>query len=176
MGFSAALEPKVLFPPLGRSLQAGVEQLMRDVQRVEPVRTYQLYLRSEQAPHPDSRVFLDQKRDALGMRRVALDWRLSDESVRSIARSMELVAAAIAKARLGRVYSFPHAHDEPRDGAWPDFTGGHHHMGTTRMGYDSRYSVVDSNCRVHGIDNLYVAGSSVFATGGFGNPTLTIVA
>jgi choline dehydrogenase-like flavoprotein len=176
MGFSAALEPKLRLPPLGRELTAGVEQLLRDLQRVEPERTYQLYLRCEQAPRPDSRVLLDQKVDALGMRRAALDWRLDRDSIASMKRSMELVAAAIGKAGLGRIYSFFHANDELRSGAWPAFTGGHHHMGTTRMGHDPEVSVVDGNCRVHGIDNLYVAGSSVFTTGGFGNPTLTIVA
>jgi choline dehydrogenase-like flavoprotein len=176
MGFSAALEPKVQFPPLGRSLERGVEQLLRDLQRVEAIRTYQLYLRSEQAPRPESRLFLEGKRDALGMRRIALDWRLDAESIASAKRSMELVSAGVAKARLGRIYSFLHANDEPRPGAWPGFTGGHHHMGTTRMGSNPRFSVVDRDCRVHGVENLHIAGSSVFTTGGFGNPTLTIVA
>jgi choline dehydrogenase-like flavoprotein len=49
-------------------------------------------------------------------------------------------------------------------------------MGTTRMAADPRQGVVDADCRVHGIDNLYVAGSSVFPTCGAANPTLTIVA
>jgi choline dehydrogenase-like flavoprotein len=55
-------------------------------------------------------------------------------------------------------------------------TGGMHHMCTTRMHVDSRHGVVDADCRVHALANLYVAGSSVFATGGVANPTLTIVA
>jgi len=54
--------------------------------------------------------------------------------------------------------------------------GGKHHMGTTRMHDDPRQGVVDSDCRVQGVSNLYVAGSSVFPTGGYANPTLTIVA
>jgi choline dehydrogenase-like flavoprotein len=51
-----------------------------------------------------------------------------------------------------------------------------HHMGTTRMSRDPRHGVVDADSRVHGIENLYVAGSSVFPTSGSANPTLTIVA
>jgi choline dehydrogenase-like flavoprotein len=51
-----------------------------------------------------------------------------------------------------------------------------HHIGTTRMGTDPTISVVDANCRVHGYDNLYVGSSAVFPTGGFSNPTLTILA
>jgi choline dehydrogenase-like flavoprotein len=54
--------------------------------------------------------------------------------------------------------------------------GGSHHMGTTRMSDDPMQGVVDRNCKVHGIDNLFVAGSSVFPTGGFVNPTLTLTA
>jgi choline dehydrogenase-like flavoprotein len=44
------------------------------------------------------------------------------------------------------------------------------------MHRDPRYGVVDENCRVHGMQNLYVAGSSVFPTAGSFNPTLTLVA
>ena len=54
--------------------------------------------------------------------------------------------------------------------------GGAHHMGTTRMHDDPRQGVVDRNSKVHGVDNLYVAGSSVFPTSGAANPTLTLVA
>lgn len=60
---------------------------------------------------------------------------------------------------------------------WPgDMQGSRHHMGTTRMADDPRRGVVDAQCRVHGIANLHIAGSSVFASSGFANPTLTIVA
>ena len=63
------------------------------------------------------------------------------------------------------------------DSEWPsDMRGDQHHMGTTRMQRDPRMGVVDENCRVHGVANLYVAGCSVFPTGGTFNPTLTIVA
>lgn len=54
--------------------------------------------------------------------------------------------------------------------------GGYHHMGTTRMSHDPKTGVVDSQCRVHGYSNLYIAGSSVFPTGGWANPTLTLLA
>ena len=48
-------------------------------------------------------------------------------------------------------------------------------MGTTRMSADPRHGVVDANCRVHSVDNLFIAGSSVFSTGGWANPTFTLV-
>ena len=64
-----------------------------------------------------------------------------------------------------------------KDFAWPvEMTGGRHHMGTTRMHEDAKRGVVNADGRVHGIENLYVAGSSVFPTSGASNPTLTVVA
>jgi choline dehydrogenase-like flavoprotein len=58
----------------------------------------------------------------------------------------------------------------------PDIHGGWHHMGTTRMNTDPKKGVVDENCQVHGISNLFIAGPSVFPTGGYANPVLTTVA
>jgi len=52
---------------------------------------------------------------------------------------------------------------------------GHHHMCTTRMVSSPNDGVVDSNQKVFGIDNLFIAGSSVFSTGGHVNPTFTLV-
>jgi choline dehydrogenase-like flavoprotein len=65
----------------------------------------------------------------------------------------------------------PDSSELPRDVA-----GGWHHMGTTRMSDDPKRGVVDADCRVHGLSNLFVAGSSVFPTAGSGTPTLTLVA
>jgi choline dehydrogenase-like flavoprotein len=58
-----------------------------------------------------------------------------------------------------------------RDGAY-----GGHHIGTVRMGATERTGVVDSHCKVFGLNNLYVAGSAIFPTSSQANPTLTIVA
>ncbi|HTS45304.1 MAG TPA: GMC family oxidoreductase, partial [Puia sp.] len=76
----------------------------------------------------------------------------------------------------GRVRMMDWLVDE-RDNSWPSFLGGGwHHMGTTKMSDDPKDGVVDKNCKVHGIKNLYVAGSSCFATSGAANPTLTLIA
>jgi choline dehydrogenase-like flavoprotein len=126
----------------------------------------------EQAPNPDSRVQLSEKVDALGQARITLDWRLSAQdrhSVRTHIRSLGLEFGAMG---LGRLKLLMDDADE-----WPDFVGGgNHHMGTTRMSSNPTDGVVDADCKVHGIDNLYVAGSSVFVTGGSANPTLTLIA
>jgi choline dehydrogenase-like flavoprotein len=127
----------------------------------------------EQAPNPASRVRLIEERDALGLPRVQLEWRLSAVDKQSARRHQEILGAALGRAGLGRLQILL-SEDER---AWPeDLGGGRHHMGTTRMHADPRRGVVDADGRVHGLANLYVAGSSVFPTAGAANPTLTIVA
>lgn len=125
----------------------------------------------EQIPNPDSRITLSDATDALGMPRIHLDWRLMEEDWRSIHRSMELVAEGLGAVGIGRG-RMQIAMASP----WDPLSWGAHHMGATRMATSPEEGVVDANCRVHGLDNLYVAGSSVFPTGGAANPTLTIVA
>lgn len=126
---------------------------------------------AETNPNPDSRVRLDTDKDALGLRRAALDWRLSDQDRDNIGRNMLALARAFGQWGEGQVrVLFPDNYD------WGKANGGGHHMGTTRMARDPGQGVVDADCRVHGVSNLYVAGSSVFPTYSTVNPTLTIVA
>ena len=132
-----------------------------------------LSTRIEQAPNPDSRVVLVAERDELGMQRVALDWRLSDVDRRNVRRALELLGAELGAAGIGRVRILL---DED-DSGWPDdLNGGQHHMGMTRMSDDPRQGVVDRRCLVHGMSNLFVAGSSVFPTPSGATPTLMLVA
>jgi choline dehydrogenase-like flavoprotein len=126
----------------------------------------------EQAPNPASRVTLSSERDALGLPRIRLDWKLTEQDRRSIMQHFYSLALEFGALGMGRVLV-----NMRDDGIWPDMVaGGNHHMGTTRMSDSPANGVVDRNCRVHGIENLYVGGSSVFPTSGIANPTLTIVA
>ena len=127
----------------------------------------------EATPNPDSRVTLTPQRDPFGLPRVAVDWRLNRSDLEGFRRLMSALREAFARLGLGRLVE-----DEAVDAAgWPQsMSGGKHHMGTTRMHDDPKKGVVDAACRVHGMGNLYVAGSSLFPTGGSVNPTLTIVA
>jgi choline dehydrogenase-like flavoprotein len=127
---------------------------------------------AEPAPNPDSQLRLGDERDALGQRRVVLDWRIAASDSISVRRTLEVVACELGASGLGRARIL-----FPEDGfAELDPTGSHHHMGTTRMHRDPNEGVVDANCRVHGISNLFVAGSSVFPTFGTANPTYTLLA
>ncbi len=151
------------------------------IARNEPIDHVQLVARVEPAPNPDSRVTLGPDRDQLGQNRVQLDWRLSPIDRYSVRRMLEIVGVEVGRADLGRLQIGQHENDEAAeladdDTAWPpDLAGGYHHMGTTRMSDDPKQGVVDKNCKVHGISNLFIAGSSVFPTAGSGTPTLTIV-
>lgn len=134
-------------------------------------RAFVLETRSEQAPDRESRVTLGRRKDALGVPRPQLHWRIGDQEWASIRRGLTLLGTEFGRLGIGRV-RIP-----PDDEFWRSTVLGRwHHMGTTRMSRDPRRGVVDPDCRVHGLSNLYVGGSSVFATGGFSNPTLTIVA
>ncbi|MGF6709334.1 choline dehydrogenase-like flavoprotein [Luteibacter sp. W1I16] len=126
----------------------------------------------EQAPHRDSRVTLGTDTDGLGLRRVRVDWRLDDLD-RHTWRTMTRIAGdGLAAACDGRFDPAPWTLGEGP----PALRGTAHHMGTTRMADDAAHGVVDPQGKVHGMDNLHIAGSSVFPTGGWAFPTFTIVA
>ncbi len=142
-------------------------------ERFDPT-TY-LTMESEQAPNPDSRVRLAAERDALGMRRVALDWRLSEIDHRTVRTVAHTLALELGRLGVARVQLNEWLLDSGQ--GWPDdLTPSHHHLGTTRMAAGPRQGVVDRHGQVFGCGNLYVAGSSVFPTGGFANPTVNLVA
>jgi choline dehydrogenase-like flavoprotein len=158
------------------NILAGVErrsqQLYYNITHTAPeyyTTTYSL----GSAPDPQSRVTLIDTVDAIGLRRVKLDWRLPADFDRTLRRAHELLAQELGRNGLGRLHLNPSAVSSE---ATKNARNSHHHMGTTRMHTDPRQGVVDANCRVHGIANLFVAGSSVFPTYSFDDPTMTIVA
>jgi choline dehydrogenase-like flavoprotein len=127
----------------------------------------------EQTPNPNSRIRLADERDALGIPLAAVEWRLTDLDKFGIRRAHELIAAEAGRSGFGRLrLELKDAQEVPLEGA----AGGYHHMGTTRMHDSPLLGVVDRNAKVYGLENLYVAGSSVFPTSGYINPTMTITA
>lgn len=140
--------------------------------RHQPRTIYALPVMTEQPPNPESRVVLGSGSDRLGMALPELQWRVANDEFVAARRTVELLAGDVERAGLGRVTSlWDQGMQRPTV-----VTGGWHHMGTTAMSTSSEMGVVDRNCRVYGINNLYVAGSSVFPTSGYANPTLTLVA
>jgi choline dehydrogenase-like flavoprotein len=126
---------------------------------------------AEQAPHRDNRVLLGVERDRFGQQRVRIDWTFTEEDSAAIMRSQDFVAAELKKAGLGlwRV-----ARENGKPVIKSASTG--HFLGATRMSKRPEDGVVDAHCRVHGVENLWIASSSVFPTGGYANPTLSICA
>jgi choline dehydrogenase-like flavoprotein len=134
---------------------------------------FEVWAATEQIPNPDIRVALGDERDRLGLRRAQpIRWRWSELEIHSHLQVQQILREEIAQAGLGQFQSWVELEGRTK----PKCFGGKHHMGTTRMHIDPKQGVVDENCRVHGVANLYIAGSSVFPTGGAANPTLTIIA
>ncbi len=134
---------------------------------------YSLDFHAEQQPNSASRVSLEREVDVLGMPRIHVDWRYTALDLLTVSRSMQMLAEEFGAGGLGEFRYDPKTLESEmtRYGAY-----GGHHIGTTRMGADPRTSVVDANCRVHGVGNLHIASASVFPTSSQANPTLTVVA
>lgn len=141
--------------------------------RTRPDGPGQLAMRimTEQLPNRDSRIRLSARRDATGMPRVDVDWRISGADLDVIDAHQELLGKLLSDrgvATLEGRFS--------RDAHPGPIMSNYHHLGTTRMHRDPRYGVVDPDGKVHSTTNVYVVGSSTFPTGGYVNPTLSILA
>ena len=132
-----------------------------------PNNRYTLRIDSEQTPNPSSRVGLSQDKDDFGMNRLTVDWRYCKQDIESVQSSVALIAEALSKEQAGHLCSELEVSISPQGG---------HHLGTTRMSSSPKRGVVNQDCQIHDIANLYIASSSVFTTSSYANPTLTIVA
>lgn len=138
-------------------------------------------IRAEQAPNPDSRLTLSDETDEMGLRRLNLDWQLGEIDKRSVKVLMETLKSEFDRLNWGEVIPASWLDDPETTWAFDPLIsahdiGGYHHMGGTRMSLTPETGVVDKNCRLHESPNLYIASSSVFPTGGWANPTVTIMA
>ncbi|MDZ7826949.1 MAG: GMC family oxidoreductase [Gammaproteobacteria bacterium] len=175
-----------------RNLWLTVKQGSKQLQAVvDPLRPWLLtrldrrgiyaVIRAEQAPDPASRVMLGSDTDALGMRRIRLDWHTGELDKHGARVAMKALDGELRRLKIGHVELAPWLQEAGNDWEFDPLIsahpiGGFHHMGTTRMADHPSRGVVDPHCRVFGLDNLYIAGSSVSPTGGWANPTLTLLA
>jgi choline dehydrogenase-like flavoprotein len=135
-------------------------------------RQHPCFFMSEHLPNLDSRItLLGGQTDALGMPRVFLDWVYSERDLDNLERSIAALGDALGSEGKGRL-RWPVS----REALLATLNMSRHHIGATRMSVDPEHGVVDDDCRIHGLRNLYVAGCSVFPTSGIANPTLTIIA
>jgi choline dehydrogenase-like flavoprotein len=176
--FQHAAEPSLrpIFSGSGllRNARSLLDLLARAVgHRLRRVYAPVLRIQMESIPNPESRITLSDKKDALGNRQIDLHWQLTQQDLASYCRFADLLHNGLR----GLGFQIRDIrHDVDAEG-WPvSMIPAKHQLGTTRMHRDPRQGVVDPDCRVHGVENLYVASGSVFPTGGMANPTLTIIA
>ena len=177
-------------PPLGE-LRHLLRNLLTDAGELFDI-TYRYYIQKragtpkhgrvylaalcEMAPDPNSRISLSEVRDQLGMRRARIDWRPGELERRTASEYVRTVASELQRLGIG-TYDLRQAAFLDDEKGWVNKAGdNNHHMGTTRMHESDKLGVVDSNCQVHGIDNLYIGSSAVFPSSGSSYPTLTILA
>ncbi len=168
LALRAYLQARNLEPPYSHQGWGGWSLYSQKDKRFDAFEVIHI---TEQLPDPDNRVVLSCERDPLGRFKTELHWRWRDADIQQVQRAQAVLAQEIARAGFGRFQI-------DRDGERPKLYSpcAHHHIGTTRMHVDPKQGVVDANSRVHGVSNLFIAGSSVFPTGGYANPTLTVVA
>ncbi len=172
VGIDADTEGVARFADARTGVTAARVGAMRRAISGGPSRRFDLFVRGEPRPVRSSRIVLGSERDQLGQRRLQLHYARAGDDTRSVLRTLEIMALELGRAGLGRLrIDLADAHR-----VTDSLTVGCHLMGTTRMAADPRDGVVDADLKVHGIDNLFIASSSVFPTVGFSNPTFTLVA
>jgi choline dehydrogenase-like flavoprotein len=124
-----------------------------------------LHVDLEQAANAENRIRLSEERDALGLRKAVVDWRIGDSECDTAARYVGMIRAELERLGMAPV----------RWSEAPVLIDTFHAMGGLRMGEDARESVVDRELRVHGVENLYVASCAVYPSGGSSNPTFTLM-
>lgn len=179
IGFRASEVPKIsrsekLYGRFRRWLFDEEPRPMSNVYWAErDILPFDVTIDAEQSPNPDSRVTLAATKDYLGQQRLSLNWVLSEFDRDNIIRKLRTLGTELGRLKLGGLWIRPRVLNEK---PFKTISTGAHHVGTTRMSARPEDGVVDADCRVHGIPNLFVAGSSVFPTSGRANPTFTIVA
>jgi choline dehydrogenase-like flavoprotein len=160
----------------GPLIRAAARHFFMHKSAQESSATPRLVLGTEAIPNPQSRLSLADERDELGVRRLVVDWRLTELDMSALRTWLEVLASGLERAGLATV-NLDRAPplDDPMHLSGVLVDAGHH-MGSTRMALRAEEGVVDPDCRVFGADNLFVISSSVFPTSGTSNPTFTIVA
>ena len=170
VGSLTTIENEVPMDALGiAAVETTAEALGVDASRAK---AFALGCGMELLPDPERRVTLSSDRDALGMPRAELNMTVSDDDFVRFRATLAELGRQLLAAKTGMI----HLSYDRREQWLTAMDWGNHHLGTTRMSGDPKAGVVDADSKIHGLANLYVAGSSVFPTYGSSNPTLNLVA
>lgn len=143
----------------------GKELKQKFIERA--TKMFRISFSTEMLPESHNRVTLSDQLDSLGVPKPKIEFKVSDYNYEGFKRARRLINEAFDKLNVS---------ERKFNGDEFSYSGAGHIMGTCRMGHDPSLSVVDENCKAHELDNLYIAGSSVFPSSGTANPTLTIAA
>lgn len=170
MGSLTTVENKVGLDDFGKAAVATTAAALGvDASNAQ---AYELGCGMELKPDPERRLTLTGEKDALGMPRLKLHMTIGDEDFARYRLTMKELGRQLLAARSGMIHL-----DRASRESWLEVMDwGNHHDGTTRMNDDPKLGVVDANLKVHGVSNLFVAGSSTFPTSGASNPTMNLVA
>ena len=130
-----------------------------------------IFMQAEEDPNENNKIVLDEEKDEFGIPMVKLFYKKSEYSLKTAKLFLEEFGNLCRKDDLGRIAIKDSIYNLERY----EHLGVYHHLGGTRMGIDKFDSVVNKDLKVHGINNLYVSGSSNFVTSGYTNPTFTII-
>lgn len=158
-------------------LKAVNQYLTRDDLRPLFIRNergkYALRYHSEAIPNPSSRIrLIREHRPGIG---ISVDFRFTEDDARSVVQAHSVLDDALRQSGKGYI-EYRQKPEQRLSSVMAQALDGYHQIGTTRMGDNKRTGVVDRNCRVFDLQNLYVASSSVFNTSGQANPTFLAVA
>jgi choline dehydrogenase-like flavoprotein len=156
-----ALRGKAPYPYIAKGGWAQI----RD--KSEMFTMFEIFSLLEQAPDSTNRITLSDELDPNGQPKVHIHWMFTERDQASVKKARRLLTEELSRDKLGTVQFTEELYTSPSSV---------HPTGSTRMSADPHYGVVDANCQVHGLNNLYLAGSSVFPTNGYANPTLTAIA
>ncbi len=170
VGSLTTVENEVKLDPLATAaIETTAEALGVDAAHAK---AFSLGCGMELLPDPDRRLTLSSERDVLGMPKLNLNMTIADDDFARFRATLAELGRQLLAAKSGMIHLSYNTRAE-----WlKAMDWGNHHMGTTRMHGDPKKGVVDADSKVHGVGNLYVAGSSVFPTYGSSNPTMNLVA
>lgn len=137
-----------------------------------PRNRYPLQYHGEHLPHYESRVQLSDENDELGMPKLDIDIRFTDEDIDGVIAAHRHWDAYLRDSGVGHL---EYLSDDLTAAVQARTGGGFHQVGTTRMSKAPEDGVVNENLAVHGVDNLRVVSSSVFVTSGQANSTFMVV-
>lgn len=132
-----------------------------------------MFVKQELPPQPGNRITLAESTDPVGRHLLQINLSYLDSDLRRRASEATMQFARYLSAKKIARIRFPDNLDQMFTDS---YTYASHPMSSTRISQDPKHGVVNSNCQLHGVENIYVLGASVFPVTNIVNPTFTVCA